>query len=131
MRQEVLDYIEGLDLGTFFLTQELPRSESGSPLYIKNLKRIYVDNTNYGVENFITTMDGVRIQSEVLTVRVLFASDAKTVPPIYEELVQNLRRVNDITAIAGVNRREVDVTTSLEDDRLVTEVEYRFYKLLT
>lgn len=131
MRQQVLDYIEGLDLGNYFLSTELPRQESTLPLYVKNLKRIYVDTTNYGVEDFITTMDGVRIQNEVLTVRVFFANDAKTVPPIYEELISSLRRVNDITAIDGVNRRECDVTTALEDDRLVTEVEYRFYKLLT
>ena len=131
MRTQVFDYISGLDLGGFYLSNELPWSESGTPLYTKNLKRIYVDVTNYGVEPLINTLSGINIQNQVISVRVYLASDAKTVPPNYDDLITDLLKVNLIAGIDGANRREVDIETSIDNDVLTTELEYRFYKLLT
>jgi hypothetical protein len=131
MRTQVFDYVSGLDLGGFYLSNELPWSESGTPLYTKNLKRIYVDVTNYGVEPLINTLSGINIQNQVISVRVYLASDAKTVPPNYDDLITDLLKVNLIAGIDGANRREVDIETSIDNDVLTTELEYRFYKLLT
>ena len=47
MRTEVLDYINSLALGGFLLTQELPWEADGTALYVKNLKKIYVDVPEY------------------------------------------------------------------------------------
>lgn len=131
MRTQVFDYISGLDLGGFFLSNELPWSESGVPLYTKNLKRIYVDVTNYSVEPLISTLSGTNIQNQVISVRVYLASDAKTLPPNYDDLITDLLKVNDIADINGANRREVTIETEITADVMTTELEYRFYKLLT
>ena len=129
MRTDVIDYIQSLNLGTFIVSNELPFSESGTPLYLKNLKKIYVDVDQYIVQPFIYTLSGVNISDETTAVRVYFANDAKSIPPNYDDVVSNLRLAKDILPTAGYNRREVDVSTSFEADRLITEIELRFIKL--
>ena len=129
MRTDVIDYIQSLNLGTFIVSNELPFSESGTPLYLKNLKKIYVDVDQYIVQPFIYTLSGVNISDETTAVRVYFANDAKSIPPNYDDVVSNLRLAKDILPTAGYNRREVDVETDYTQDALVTELTFRFTKL--
>lgn len=129
MRTQLLDYIQTLDLGGFNASQELPWEESGLELYIKNLKKIYVDADQFTVEPVITALDGLSIYNEVTIVRVFFANDAKQIPPNYSELVSQLRSGKDIEAAQGFRRRECTVDTSVQADRLVTELEFRFTKI--
>lgn len=129
MRLDIIDYFQTLNLGTFIPSTELPWSENGTPLYLKNLKKIYVDVDQYVVTPLITTLNGINITEDITAVRIFFANDAKSVPPNYEEVVQLIRSAKDIDAAVGYSRREVDVTTSFEADKLVTEIEIRFIKL--
>jgi len=130
MRTEILDFIRDINPGGFFVTEELPWSESGLALYLKNLKRVYVDVEQTETEDFLTAFSGLTIQTRIHIVRVFFATDAKTLPPNYEDFVTALTRVNDI-AVEGYHRRLIDISTTIENDVLVTELEYRFTKLLT
>lgn len=130
MRQDVIDYLQTLNLGTFIVSSELPFSESGTPLYIKNLKKIYVDADQISVEPVIRTLNGLNITKDTNSVKIYFANDAKSVPPNYDEVVSNLRSAKDILATTGgFTGREVDVSTELQADRLITEIELRFIKL--
>lgn len=129
MRQEVLDYINSLALGGYLLSNDSPWRDNGVPLYIKNLKKIYVDNTEYLSEPLIATLGTVRINQETQTTRIYFANDAKTVPSNYDTLVQDLRASKDISMTDGFNRREADVRVSYENDVMVTEIEIRFTKI--
>jgi hypothetical protein len=130
MRQDVIDYIQTLNLGTFIVSNELPFSESGVPLYIKNLKKIYVDVDQYQAEPIIRTLSGVMVTRDTIAVKVYFANDAKSIPPNYDEAVSLLRTAKDILpTTGGFTGREVEVKTSFEADRLITEIELRFIKL--
>jgi hypothetical protein len=129
MRQEVLDYITGLALGGFLLSQEVPWSDNTIPLYIKNLKKIYVDNVEYLSEPLIATLGTLSINQQTRTIRIYFANDAKTVPSNYDTLVEDLITVKDIDLADGTNRREADVRVSYENDVMVTEIEIRFTKI--
>jgi hypothetical protein len=129
MRQELIDYIGTQNLGGFILSQELPFSSSGTPLYIKNAKRIYVDRTQYSNEPILTTLDGLQIDSEISSVRVYFSADAKQLPPNYDTVINSLRAGKDISTITGVSRRECVISTTFEEDAIVTELEYRFTTL--
>jgi len=129
MRQEVLDYINSLALGGYLLSNDSPWRDNGVPLYIKNLKKIYVDNTEYLSEPLIATLGTVRINQETQSTRIYFANDAKTVPSNYDTLVQDLRASKDIEMTDGFNRREADVRVSYENDVMVTEIEIRFTKI--
>jgi hypothetical protein len=132
MRAEILDYINTLSLGGFLLSQEYPWIDSGTTtLYIKNPKKIYVDAIEYSNEPFIQTLNSVNINNETSTVRIYFACDAKQIPSNYDTLVSDIKAAKDITTIDGIQRRQVDVTTAMESDLLVTTVELRFTKLST
>jgi hypothetical protein len=131
MRQEVLDYINSLALGGYLLTEESPWSDNGVPLYLKNLKKIYVDNTEYINEPLLQTLNGNTINNEQMVTRIYFANDAKTIPANYDDLVTDLKFVRDITTIEGVRTREVDVTVTYENDVMITELEVRLGKLST
>jgi hypothetical protein len=130
MRQQILDYINTLSLGSFSLSQELPWSSSGTPLYLSNIKKIYVDRNQFTNDPLLSTLDGLIINSEITSVKVYFASDAKLLPANYDTLVSNIKLAKDVSTIEGVNRRECDVLTTFENDTLVTEFEFRFTKLI-
>lgn len=130
MRQAVLDYISTINLGGFSLSNELPWDESDKPLFLRNPKRIYVDITNFRTEPLIQTMDGRNIDTDVAEVVVRFANDAKQLSPNYEELVRDLKAGKNSIEVIGNYRREVDVDTSFEFDLLVTEISYRFIKII-
>lgn len=131
MRTEILNFVQTLNLGTVTVSTELPYTENAVPLYIKNLKKVYVDTDDAVNEPIIQSLDGVNISNEVTSVRLFFACDAKTLLPNYDTIVTDLKTAKDITTITGVQRREVEVTTSTESDVLVTQLEYRFTKLST
>lgn len=130
MRQQLVDYIGTQNLGGFILSQELPFSSSNTPLYVKNAKRIYVDRTQFSNEPLIVTLDGVQVDTEIASVRVYFASDAKQIPPNYDSVVTQLRAAKDISTITGVTRRECVISSSFEEDLLITELEYRFTTII-
>jgi hypothetical protein len=131
MRTEILDYISTLNLGSFLVSQELPWEESGQALFLKNLKKIYVDATQYQNETLITALNGLNINNETSIVRILFACDAKQTPANYDTLVSDLKSAKDITTIDGVRTRQCDVSTDIENDALVTTLEIRFTKITT
>ena len=129
MRQDVIDYLQAENLGTFIVSSELPWSESGVSLYLKNLKKIYVDVDQFQVDPIVTALSGLNVSLETRIVRVYLANDAKSIPPNYDDVVSTIRSAKDINTTEGFNRREAEVTTSFDADRLVTEVELRYIKL--
>jgi hypothetical protein len=126
MRAEILDYLQGLNLGSFTVSQEIPWTDGGVPLYLKNLKRVYVDNDNVETVPLFATLDGLNVQQKITTVRVYFANDVKVQPPDYTDAVSQITAVRDLSTLTGVHRREVDITTSIENDNQVTEFEFRY-----
>jgi hypothetical protein len=129
MRQDILDYINNLGLGSFSLSQQLPYDNSGVPMYIRNVKTIYVDLAQYNDDTLIKTLDGNHVYNEITSVKVYFTADAKQLPANYETVISDLKGAKDATTITGANRRECLVSTSFQGDVLVTELEYRFTKL--
>jgi hypothetical protein len=131
MRDEILNYLRSQNLGVITVTQELPWSENGQELYLKNLKKVYVDRDNVEVVPLVATLDAVKISTEVTTVSVYLGCDAKVLPPNLDQAIAVMRLAKDITTIDGVNRRDCDVTTSFEGDVLLTQLDFRFTKLIT
>lgn len=131
MRTQILAYVQALNLGTVTVSTELPWIDNDVPLYLKNLKKVYVSTDSVSIEPFIQTLTGVNISNEITSVTVFFACDAKVLLPNYDEIITDLKTAKDSVIIDGVQRRECDVSTTVENDVLVTELEYRFTKLLT
>jgi hypothetical protein len=131
MRTQILDYIRALNLGTYTTSVELPWIDSGVALYRKNLKKVYVDVDQVEMEPVYTALNGLQIQAEVTIVRVYFASDAKTLPANYEDVVQQIKAARDAVTIEGTTRKTVTVATEFDSDVIITELEFRFTKLLS
>jgi hypothetical protein len=129
MRTEVLEYIQSLNIGGYNVSNELPWNESGTELYVKNLKKIYVDIDQVQVDPQILTLDGRNINNEITIIRIFFANDAKQVPANYSDVVSELKTAKDIEAAQGFTRRECQVSTDIQADRLVTTIELRFIKI--
>lgn len=125
MRQEIIDYINTLSLGGFLLSAEVPWEQDGVALYLKNLKKIYVGLTEKTEEAVVRTLDALQITAKVSIISIYFACDAKQLPSNYETLVDDLLAGKDI-ALDGVVRRESDVSTTIQSDVLVTEIQIRF-----
>ena len=126
MRTEIYNYIKGLALGTFKLSDERPFDAGAVALYLKNMKTIYVDQAQTVHETVVATLDGFNINAETTSVRVYFSTDAKQLPSNYSSLVTSIKSGRNASTIQGVNRREVDVTTTYDEDKMVTEFEFRF-----
>lgn len=131
MRQEVIDYINTLSLGGFLLSTEYPFEESGTPLYLKNLKKIYVGVKERSNQALVTALNGLSINTDLSIIRIYFSCDAKQLPSNYETLVDDLVLAKDITSIDGIYRREVEVSNEIQSDVLVTEIQVRFTKIST
>jgi hypothetical protein len=130
MRQQVLDYVRSLNINGFKVSNELPFDSSGSPLYLKNSKTIYVDLAQTVTEPLITALNGLNINSETTTVSVYFSTDAKLTPSNFDTVISNIKGAKNLQTIEGINRREVDANTSFEGDLVVSEIELRYFKLL-
>ena len=129
MRTEILDYLQSQNLGTITVSRELPWSENGVPMYLKNLKKVYAEVEQVENTPLVTALDGFFIPSEVTTVTVFIACDAKQTPPNLDQIIASIKTAKDITTIEGVNRRECSVSTNYENDVLVTQLDFRFTKL--
>lgn len=129
MRTEILDYLQSQNLGLFTVTREQPWTENDIPLYLKNLKKVYVSQDSVEIVPLFATLDGLDIPSEVTTVTVYLACDAKQTPPNLDQVIAAVKTAKNITTITGVNRRECSVVSSYNNDLLVTELEFKFTKL--
>lgn len=130
MRTEILNFLQSQNLGVFTTTTELPWVENGVPLYIKNLKKVYVGQDQVNVEPLVTTLDSIIVSTEVTSVTVYLACDAKQTPANLDQVIGVVRQAKDITTIDGVNRRDCIVSTDYVNDVLVNELEFRFTKII-
>lgn len=129
MRAEILNYLQSQNLGVFTTTAELPWSENGLALYLKNLKKVYVDQEVVETEPLLTTLDALDISSEVTSVTVYLACDAKQPPANLDQVIEVIRTAKSVT-VSGVNRRVVEIATSYENDVLVKQLTFRFTKII-
>lgn len=130
MRDEVLTFIKGLNLGTLAVANDLPFEDSGVPLYLKNARTVYVDRPQKATETFVRTLQGGAFSNETTTISVYFSLDAKLLIANYDSIIENLKTTKDISTITGINRREVDVQSEYQGDMMLTQVDFRFTKLL-
>ena len=131
MREDVINFIKSVSLGTFTVSEELPRDDSGVALYIKNPKKLYVDQDQVSQEPVIQTLSGFDLHNEATTVSVYFTADAKTLPANYSLLVDTLKQGKDVLPTGGFNNRTVDVQSEYEADLLLTRIDYTFSKITT
>lgn len=129
MRTQIIDRIKAVSPQGLRLSQELPYDESGSALFLKNPKTVYVDTDTVDQDPLVATLDGLNITNTTTSTKVYFTTDAKNIPANYDSTVAAFRAIRDTISFPGAQRREAFVSTSYEGDLLVTELEYRITKI--
>lgn len=128
MRAELLNYLKDQKFKNFMVSDELPFTSSAVALYLKNVKRIYVDVEQVTTEPFLQVF-GNSIDANVHSVRIYFTTDAKQLPSDYNAVVSAIRNGKTVATEEKFFRREVTSSTTFENDLMVTEFEFRFTKL--
>lgn len=129
MRAQLLTYLTAQLTGSIKTSQELPWSEGENALYLKNARRVYLDEPNTEQTEFLPTLGSCQINSRVTTIRWYLSVDAKSRNTDLDNAISILGSAKDITTITGVFNRQFDYITTINDDRIIYEGEYRFTNL--
>lgn len=128
MRAQLLSYLTSNLTSSIKTSQELPWSEGNNPLYLKNMKRVYLDEPNTEVDELLPTFD-TDVNQKITTVRGFLAVDAKNRNADLDTALTTLASAKDVSTITDSFRKEFDYTTTIDGAVIVYEFEYRFYTL--
>ena len=129
MRAELLTHLTTALSGSIKTSQELPFEESGNPLYLKNMKRVYLAEPTTSQSELVPTLDDTDINQTVTAVRGYLAVDAKNRNADLDSALETLAGARNIQTISNSFRKEFDYTSSIQESKVVYEFEYRFYTL--
>jgi len=126
MRSQLLTAITSATstLTQFAVAQELPWSQNGSPLFRKNMKRIYLDRDVMTEVTLIPTLDAQDVMQNDLVVTAYLAVDAKTVPTQLDQAVTQILAAKNAISIVN-SGLESDYTIEVDEDVLVYTFEFR------
>ena len=128
MRQALLNYLTSALTGTIKTSNELPFEQGGSALYIKNMRKVYLDEPEVEQTELIATFDE-DVNQNITTVRGYLAVDAKNRNTDLDSALLTLALARTQADISSSFRKEFDYTTTIDGDRIIYEFEYRFYTL--
>ena len=125
MRTELLSAIRSTltSLNQFGVSEELPWQQNGTPLYLKNMKRVYVDREETEETVLIATFTG-DIYSNDVTVNAYLAVDAKNPPSQLDTAIQRILATKNSLGIVNT-QVESDYTQEQTEDVLIYTFEFR------
>jgi hypothetical protein len=129
MRTQLLTYLTAQLTGSIKTSQELPFEEGTNALYLKNARRVYLDEPYTEQDTLFPTLGTLQINSRITIVRWYLSVDAKQRNTDLDSALTILGSAKDITTITGVYTRLFDYTVTIDNDRVVYEGEYRFANL--
>ena len=129
MRTELLTYLTAQLTDTIKTSQELPFQEGTNPLYMKNARRVYLDEPYTEQDTLFPTLGTLQINQRTTIVRWFLTVDAKNRNTDLDSALTILGSAKDITTITGVFTRLFDYTVTIDNDRVIYEGEYRFANL--
>lgn len=117
-------------LTQFSVSQELPWSQNNQPLFRKNMKKIYVDETSQEQTTLLAVLSGQDVFENQQTCRVYFAVDAKNPPTQLNSVIEKILGCkSNITLINFGN--ESDYELEIDEDVLVYSFEFRTFVATT
>jgi hypothetical protein len=129
MRTQLLAYLTANLTGSIKPSQELPFEQSGNSLYLKNLRRVYLNEPSTEQDQLIGTFDD-DINQQITTVQAFLAVDAKNRNADLDSALTTMSQALKQADITDSFRKEFDYTTTLDDDKIIYEFEYRYYQII-
>ena len=126
MRTQLLSAITSATstLTQFAVSQELPWSQNGTPLYLKNMKKIYVDRERQEETMLIPTLNGGEVFQDDLIAEVYVAVDAKNTPSQLDNLITKILGAKYTINVVNFGS-ESDYTVDKQEDVLIYTFEFR------
>jgi hypothetical protein len=126
MRAQLLTAITSATstLTQFAVSTELPWEQNGTPLFRKNMKKIYVDNTVQKESVMFPTLDYANVLEDDLSCNVYLAVDAKNPPSQLNSAIVSILGAKDATGIVNFTT-ESDYTADKREDVLIYTFEFR------
>lgn len=112
-------------LTQFSVSQELPWSQSGQPLYLKNKKVVYVDRPRLEQNTLIGLVGpGADVYQNDLIAEAFLAVDAKNPPSQLDSEIAQILAARDLTGIVNFGT-ESDYVVDIQEDVLIYTFEFR------
>jgi hypothetical protein len=115
-------------LTNFAVSQELPWEQNGQPLYLKNMKKVYVDREYKEESTMIPTLDNSNIMQDMLKANAYLAVDAKNAPVGLDALITKILSAKDTTAVTSFIQ-ESDYKVEKQEDVSIYTFEFRFTQI--
>lgn len=127
MRAELLSAITSATstLTQFAVSAELPWSQNAQPLFRKNMKKIYVDTPSVEQTVIYPVLSGSDVFSNLSTIRVYLAVDAKNSPSQLTQVITNILATRDSANIVAYDK-ESDYSVEIDEDVQIYTFEFRF-----
>lgn len=112
-------------LNQFAVSTELPWSQNATPLFRKNLKKIYVDHEQQEQSILIATLPGSSevVQNDLIC-NVYFSVDAKNPPSQTEQAISQILACKSNIDVVSFGQ-ESDYTVSIDEDVQIYTFEFR------
>lgn len=122
MRSQVVSALSAAisTLTQFAMATELPWSQNGQPLYLKNMKKVYVDATQVEQTTLIPTLNGGEVFENLMTSAVYVSVDAKNQPSQLDALITNILNAKNSINLINFGLESDYTVEKLEDVMLLT-----------
>jgi hypothetical protein len=128
MRAAIIAGLEAqaTSLRPFTVSQELPWTAADLPLYVKNLRTLYVDLTDRSQDTgeVPQTLQGRTTVIETQTCRGYMACDAKNLPAKFDTAFTAMLEAIDTIALAPQTHRTASVTHEFDGDLAIFTFEW-------
>lgn len=111
-------------LTQFSVSQELPWSQNGDPLYLKNRKKVYVDNEYYEQTTLIPVFNGSDVVDNDYVCEAYLSCDAKNPPSQLDQAITNILTAKN-SLVGGDTLDESDYTFETAEDTLIYTFQFR------
>jgi hypothetical protein len=117
-------------LTQFAVASELPWEQNGTPLFRKNMKKIYVDRTRLEETTLLPTLNGGEVFQNDLITEVYLAVDAKNPPSQLDSAITKILSAKATTGVVNFGN-ESDYTLEKQEDVLIYTFEFRLNQATT
>ena len=111
-------------LTQFAVSQELPWTQAGDPLYRKNMKKIYVDTETTEQSTILFTFEKSNLDEIVYTCNAYVTVDAKNPPTQTTQVINKILDCKGSTGLVSFDD-ESDYTVENDEDKLIYTIQFR------
>ena len=129
MRGNLITYLVNNLPDAFNVSQEQPFEQGGQALYLKNLRRVYLAEPSTEQTQLIQTFGDSDVIQKITTVKAYLAVDAKNRNADLDSALTTMANARLDATITDSFRKEFDYTTTIDNDVILYEFEYRFYTI--